>query len=945
MGQHKLSSKLLRAVGGLVVARPGWIALAYLFAVAASVWVAATRLQLKTDQNDLVSADLPYNRRYLKYIDTFGDLEYLYVVIVLDEYERGGRPLEAGPEGPEGDAAGPAGRGVYDPLQDRQERAIELAEEIVRELSPLRDYLEEAVCRVHPRSFGDSVLLLGTKEELEELVERVEENSGLLRGLSEVNSFPAFFRFVVKAIDPSMAQSDPEAAEWGFRFLSLTLESILRAARGEEPPRLEDSIEKIALGPGRDPKDRGYMFAGSLALVEVMPEKNYETLEVIREPLAKIREALERVRARHLDRYGDKALKFGLTGRPVLQADEMQTTDADMRRATVLALVGVLLLFVAFFRRLRRPLLAVLSLVAGIAITFGIATVTIGYLTLLSVVFTVMLVGLGIDFGVHFLARYQEELRRTGEIEPSVRTTLVSSGLAIWTGGITTAVAFYSTMLVNFRGLAELGFVAGTGLLVCMASMLTLLPSLVVLTDRRIARRRGLQPPRPIVLPFLSSLPRYAPATIGALGVLTVLGLARFRGVPYNWNLLDLQAKGLPSVDFELKLIEKSDRSTWEAAFLVDGLDAVDETIRRLEPWRERGVVGLVESIRDFVQKDQEEKIRALRPVAEVLEGLRLPEPAEAFEPEEMRAAAEELLERLDHVLSLVAGRESDEDRQAREAVAGLIAEVEKIRDLVEEAPEVEGKRLAAYQRRWFEEVRSIFNLLRRLASPPPIAVRDIPEAVRRRYVSKDGSKFLVRAYPGKDVWKEDNMKEFVSAILEVDPQVTGVALQVYESARLMKQGFLWAAFYSLVAVFFLILIDFRDLRLAGLTLVPLVVGLTWALELMPVLGLDFNLANFFALPILVGYGVAGGVHVIHRYLECGSAEELGRTVSSAVALSFLTTIVGFGSLAIAQHRGVASLGRVTSLGCALVLVASIVLLPCLLAVAGRRPAPARPCD
>jgi predicted RND superfamily exporter protein len=164
-----------------------------------------------------------------------------------------------------------------------------------------------------------------------------------------------------------------------------------------------------------------------------------------------------------------------------------------------------------------------------------------------------------------------------------------------------------------------------------------------------------------------------------------------------------------------------------------------------------------------------------------------------------------------------------------------------------------------------------------------------------------------------------------------VDPEVTGVPIQVFESARLMKTGFLKAALYALIIVLVCIAFHFRDLRSLCLSFVPLLVGLIWTLELMWLLGLSFNLANFFCLPILVGYGVTGGVQVLHRFREFRSTKDVGGTVSSAVSLSFLTTIVGFGAMISASHRGIMSLGLVTSIGCGAILVASLVLLPSIL--------------
>lgn len=894
MIRHMLSTRLLGATASMVVRRPFWVIGAYLIGSAAALLLTVTRLELKTDQNDLVSSDLPYNKRYLEFLDDFGDLEFLYVVIQVD-----GKP----------------------------ELAMKVADAVAEEVSKLEDYVQDVHHRVHPKSFGDSVFLLMPKDDLEKMAEKTRENADLLARLADVDSFAAMFRLLPELFDATKAQEDPEKAEWGFNFLDMTLTSISQAARGEQPPPLEQSIESIALGPDTDPESTGYLFTGDLALVEIMPTKNYETLEVIQEPLARIREALDTVREQF------PGVKLGLTGRPALQADEMETTNQDMIRATIGALITVLILFIVFFRRLRRPLLATVTLSVGILLTFGVVTVSIGYLTILSIVFAVMLVGLGIDSGVHLLSRYQEELGRSGDIESSMHRTLVSTGLAIWTGGITTSAAFFSTCFVSFKGLAELGFVAGTGLIICMVSMLSLLPALVIVTDRFTQRWRGLSPPHLIRVPFLEHTARYPRRTLLLLALLTFGGTFAFRGIPYNYNLLDLQAQGLESVEYERILTQKSGHSTWYAAFVVDSLEAIDRIQEALKPAQKLGIVGEVESIRRFLQKDEKERIELLEPVADVISRLKIPRPQACVDPEALTASLEGFLRILDEFQALAATRGSEEDIEAVQALDGLITKAEDILDLLEGDPTWASACLGAYQVRWLREMEDFMETLHRLLRPPPITIDKIPPAVRRHYVSEDGERFLVHAFAKKDVWEEQNMVEFIETVRRVDSEVTGVPIQVHESASLMKEGFLRAALYSLILVFILVLMDLLSLRYALLTLVPLGAGLLWTLEVMPLLGLDFNLANFFVLPILVGYGVSGGVHVVHRFREARSVRELGETVSSAVTLSCLTTMAGFGWLAIAQHRGVASLGMTTTLGCGMVLVASVVLLPCILAV------------
>ncbi len=906
MSHRKISPRIFGPLGSLIVGYPWWIVCVFLALAAASSIYAALRLELKTDQNDLVSADLPYNQRFQKYLEEFGDLEFLFVVIQVEK---------------------------------NPQRAMEVADAVAAELSKLDEHVESFLHRVPASSFGDSALLLAPKESVDGIAESIENNAAALRAVAGADGFAPLLASFSDLLDPKRASKTPsggsEAAERGFMAIDAVLESLVEAAGGANPPPIDKRLEDGVAGEILDPRRSGYLFSRNLelAFVQIMPKKNFETLEVIEKPLGEIRAALDRVRLKF------PGAKLGLTGRPVLAADEMKTTNEDMTYSTILAFVGVLVLFVVFFKRLRRPLLAGLTLGIAIAITFGLVTLTLGYLTLLSVVFAVMLVGLGVDFGVILLARYQEELLETDDIDGSIRRTLLSTGPGIWTGALTTGCSFYSSIFVDFKGLQELGFVAGTGLLVCLLCMIVLLPALIRITDHNIRRRRILHPPHPLTVPALGHAARHPRLTLAIFGLLTATGFWGFKGIPYDANLLELQAMGLESVNYERIIEEKSDASTWQAVFVVDGMDAVDRILAALKPAREAGIVGVVESVRDFVPADQSEKIDRLKPARELLASLRFAAAtgpgtngsSGAFDASLLRESLAGLLDRLGRLQSLAASRGSKEDAEAIRALDGLIERVEKLDRILEERPAEAARALSSYQIRFWKELEGLRGRLERLLRPSPITPASLRPELRRRIVSRDGARFLIVAYPEKDIWPQRNMTEFVEAVRKVDPEVTGVTIQVYESAARMHEGFLRAALYSLIMVFGFVLIDLRSLKLVGLTMVPVLIGVLWLLQLMPPLRMSFNLANFFALPIIIGCGVDAGVHIMHRFRETGCTTDVGLTTGSAVLLANLSNMIGFASMGIASHRGLASLGLLSALGCLTVLVASIILLPCLI--------------
>jgi predicted RND superfamily exporter protein len=205
-----------------------------------------------------------------------------------------------------------------------------------------------------------------------------------------------------------------------------------------------------------------------------------------------------------------------------------------------------------------------------------------------------------------------------------------------------------------------------------------------------------------------------------------------------------------------------------------------------------------------------------------------------------------------------------------------------------------------------------------------------LPAAVRDQFVSADGH-YLVMLHPKDDVWEYEPMRMFIEDVRAVDPNVTGTPITHLMSLGEMLRAFIIMSVLALAAIIVLLAIDFHSARDVILALAPLIVGLIWTVEVMGLFGLSFNLANFFAAPMLIGLGVDSAVHILHRYHEGGDRLNMGHT-RRAVILTALTTIIGFGALVIAHHRGLRSLGLVMAIGSTACMLSSIIVLPALLA-------------
>lgn len=633
--------------------------------------------------------------------------------------------------------------------------------------------------------------------------------------------------------------------------------AIAAIARGEESahPLVARALSQ-ALSQARAPE---YLRVpgGTLFLIEAIPAKDFTALEPYAAAIGAIRAKLDEVRVAHPD------VDIGLTGKPVLQADEMSTANNDMMRASVGSLVVITVLFIIVFRGIRRPLLAVAAFAIASAWTYGAATILVGRLTLLSTVFMLVLVGAGLDYGVHVVSRYGEMRRRFARAE-AVRAALVSVGPGTITGAIGSASVFFLALATDFGGLRELGIVAGTGLLLCAIAMVTVLPALLALAgDERgveghVAMPKVAMPkvaiPEAVSPSTALSAIALAPPRVSTMLMACVPIVACLLGLPWAFgfqsNLLELQSSNLASVRWERRLFEDSPGASWYAVSMADSL----ERVAALEVSAQHATaIARTESVLSLVKLDTPARAALRKQVADAVD-------------------------------------------------APLVA-------LANPTP-------ASEAARWIIEGAQA-------------SLRDaLPAAVRDRMVSP-GGKFLVQYFPSVDAWEEAPLASFVASVHRIDSMATGVPVTQLNSILDMRNAFTRVSWLSIIAVTLIAWFDFRRMSATLLATATVLAGVAMTLGLMPMMGIELNLANFFAIPMLIGLGIDSAVHIIHRARQ--DPAQLATTVR-AVAFTALTTAIGFGSLVIAEHRGMRSLGLAMGVGSLCCMYVACVVLPLALA-------------
>ena len=836
-------------------------------------------------------------------------------------------------------AFGDPSRVVIVVQSNEREQAKRFASALVKRVKTNVPQIEEVLYRFDLTSLEDRFLLYLSPQELADLKSKLQEHRALLEELSGAPGLNRMFQLIQQEISSALVghlftgflEEDEGKPEQPVDLSPLTalLKQLNERAEG---PRTYVSPWSRFFVQDEDAEDReGYLWSEDKRLLFVLASvtPDAESFIRFRRPIEGIRREISALRPQF------PGVKAGVTGDPALEYDEVTAAQRDSGLATLISLGGVVLLIVVVFRGVVRPLMGTIALVMGVCWAFGFAAVTVGHLNMLSVVLAPMLIGIGMDYGIHLLARYEEERGAGHSIREALERAFEGAGPGILHAALTTAVALFTLLLTKISALQELGFVTGSGLLLTLISTFMVLPPLLLLWDRRritvpvVSRALSLRPPA-----FLEAWYRRPRAVLALSALATAIALYAMSGVQFDGNVLRLQAEGTESVTWELKIIKNSERSTSYGVILAKSLEELREKSRALEALPS---ISKVESIATVMPEDQERKLPLLRELKPLLEGVKLEEAALA--PVDLNG----LVNSLDRIKSKMLTPDDVEKWERKDKpplemmgqVRRLIENFETL--LTQRDPEEIRQRLSAYQDELFRDFRDKVALLSRAVASGPVRVNELPADLRKQFVGRDGS-YLLRVFPSQNPWELRSQAAFVADLRRVDPDAIGDPVEGHEVITAMKRGYQQVAIYALVGVTMLMLLNFRDLRYFLLAKVPLLVGAVWTAGLMQVFSLKFNLANLIIVPLIVAPGVENGLLIVNRYREEGESAVLPRSIGKGVTLSSLTTMIGFGSLMIAHHRGAFSIGLLVTLGVGSILVVSLTLLPALLTVAARRP-------
>ena len=720
------------------------------------------------------------------------------------------------------------------------------------------------------------------------------------------------------------------SGEGDLRFVDAVLEQIL-ARLDERAPYVSPWGTGFSLG-GLDDPDAAYFFSQDRRLLfvfvaERLDEGNFASnrglIAAIRHTIAALSAEFPEVRA-------------GVTGGPAIADDEMATAVRDSALATGLAAVLTSAVLLLAYRRFGSPLLMLTTLAASLAWALGIITLSLGHLTVFSVMFLSLVIGVGIDYGIYLLYRCQEECALGAPLTQALERTAERTGPGMLLGALTAAGTFFVLMLTDFQGIREFGFVSGVAILMAFLSMLTLFPALLVLENRR---RPWRLPPHSVAIrdraesEWLARLATRRTAILIVAGAISVVGVWGVLAVTFDHNMLKLQAKGVESVIWEQRILASAGRSGFTA---LTTAGSVDELRDKQQAFSRLPSVAEVESVLMFMPDEQQEKIRIIRQFAPLMASLRVAAPSE-HGPMALQAPLLVLRRRL------AIAAEGIDDERVQATVQSLIEKADRTLARLDGAGPAGLQGLQRLQDELYRDFKDKFERFQKGLNPDAVVPGEAPPELRDRYVGRSG-RYLLRISPAGDIWQDDDARRrFIEHLRTVDPDVTGPAVTNFEATHLIQRGYFQGTAYALVLVATVTLAILRTVRGTVLAVAPVAVGVLWTLGVMRVLGLEFNLANVWALPLIVGTAAEYGLNIYVRFLEGidRGGPRFPRSVVSGVVLSWLTTVAGFGSLMVARHHGIFTLGLLLSVGATASLVAALFLLPVLIGLfATPEPAP-----
>jgi uncharacterized protein len=602
--------------------------------------------------------------------------------------------------------------------------------------------------------------------------------------------------------------------------------------------------------------------------------------------------------------------RLRLTG-PVPIADEEYATlnEGAVVNTTITIVVVLTILWLAL--RSPRIILAVFfSLIVGLSITAAIGLALVGALNLISIAFAVLFIGLGVDFGIQFSVRYRAERHEVDDLHQALLSTARFVGAPLTLAAAATAAGFLSFLPTDYKGLSELGLLAGLGMIIAFLTSITVIPALLtVLNPPGEPQEMGYK----ALAPVDRFMERRRVPIIVCTGLAVAAGLPLLYWLQFDFNPLNLRSAKVESVATFLEL--RSDPAIGVNSIYV--LEPNEETARATAAKLDKlAEVSSVTTVQRFIPDEQQPKLAAIRQLASVLDPVLKPDPNKKPPTD------------ADNVAALKAAVDNLKQAAGTQTGRGVAAAMRLADDLAKLADGDAALRGRAHDA-MISPLDTALGELRDYLQAQPVTLETLPPEIAREWVTADGQ-FKLEILPKGDPNDNETLRQFARAVQEVEPNATGGPIAILESGGTVKRAFFEAGFLALGSITILLWIVLRRLGDVLLTLIPLLMAGVVTMELMVIFGMKLNFANIIALPLLLGVGVAFKIYYIMAW-RAGQTNLLQSSLTRAVFFSACTTATAFGSLWMSSHPGTSGMGKLMALALVTTMAAAVLFQPVLM--------------
>ena len=834
------------------------VGLSLLLAIGAGFY-AARNFAINTDINTLISPDLDWRKRDNQFGEAF-DREKLILAVV---------------EAPTPELASSAAKALAERLSGDKKN--------FEAITPLGS----------GEFFERNGLLFLPVEQVAKVTTQLESAAPLI----EIMAGDPSIRGLTGALETGLAgvkrgQVKLDGTERTFNLIAQTVENIL--AKGTATFSWRELVG-----------DKPLTDADKRAFIEFKPILDYQALEPGKTATDAIRKA-----ATDLDFAGAYGARVRLTG-PVPMANEEYATVQDGAIQNGIATVVIVLIILWLALHSAKIIFAVfVNLFVGLAITTAVGLMMVGSLNLLSIAFAVLFVGLGVDFGIQFSVRYRSERFKNDNLPAALEEAARRSAVPLSLAAMATAAGFLCFLPTDYKGISELGKIAGAGMLVAFLTSITTLPALLDL----------LNPPgekEPVGYAFLAPvdafLEKHRVIIIVGTILVAVAGLPLLYFMKFDFNPINLRNKNAESIATFLDL--RKDPNT--GANAIDVMTNSEADARKIEAKLEKlPEVLRVMSLDSFVPGDQPAKLKLIAQAAKVLTPALTPDQVDAAPSDEENVEAlKGTVESLRKTAGDGKGPGAVASRRLADGLSRLADSNQATRDKA--------------QNIFVSPLKVVFDQLRNSLKAAPVSLNTLPPELVAGWKTKDGL-MRVEALPKGDPNDNDNLRRFADAVLAAEPNAIGGPVSILKSGDTVVKAFVHAGIWSLLVISVLLWLALRRVTDVLLTLVPLLVAGAVTLEICVLIGLPLNFANIVALPLLLGVGVAFKIYYVTAW-RSGRTNLLQTSLTRAIFFSALTTATAFGSLWLSSHPGTASMGKLLALSLVTTLAAVLLFQPALM--------------